>query len=225
MHLLVNNAGISGPSSSTEASSVSGIKEDLFNGIEFHEWDDTYRLNVAAVYFVTMAFWPLLKKASEAERGFSASVINISSISGITKESQNHFCYNSSKAATIHLTRMLARHLVPPSPYLFAQFLCCNLMVDGVQNPSQFNCSGDFPYALCWVELTVASEMTTDKDASDDKNQSTLEGQDSMPAKRAGNVVDMGRVALFLGSRGSEYLNGQIVAVDGGFLLEFPSAG
>ena len=98
-------------------------------------------------------------------------------------------------------------------------------MVDGVQNPSQFNCSGDFPYALCWVELTVASEMTTDKDASDDKNQSTLEGQDSMPAKRAGNVVDMGRVALFLGSRGSEYVNGQIVAVDGGFLLEFPSAG
>ena len=71
----------------------------------------------------------------------------------------------------------------------------------------------------------VASEMTTDKDALDEKNQSTLQGMDSMPAKRAGNVVDMGRVALFLGSRGSEYLNGQIVAVDGGFLLDNPSAG
>jgi NAD(P)-dependent dehydrogenase (short-subunit alcohol dehydrogenase family) len=67
--------------------------------------------------------------------------------------------------------------------------------------------------------------MTTDKDASDEKNQSTLEGMDSVPVKRSGNVVDMGRVALFLGSRGSEYLNGQIVAVDGGFLLDNPSAG
>lgn len=88
------------------------MKDDLFHGIEFHEWDDTYRLNVAAVYFVTMAFLPLLKKASEAEKGFSSSLINISSISGITKESQNHFCYNSSKAATIHLARLLARHFV-----------------------------------------------------------------------------------------------------------------
>ena len=67
--------------------------------------------------------------------------------------------------------------------------------------------------------------MTTDKDASNEKNESTLEGKDSMPAKRAGNVVDMGRVALFLGSRGSEYVNGQIVAVDGGYLLDLPSAG
>ena len=73
--------------------------------------------------------------------------------------------------------------------------------------------------------LTLASEMTTDKNASDEKNQSTLGSLDSVPAKRPGNVKDMARVALFLGSRGSEYLNGQIVAVDGGYLLAFPSAG
>jgi 2-dehydro-3-deoxy-D-gluconate 5-dehydrogenase len=77
---------------------------------------------------------------------------------------------------------------------------------------------------VAWVVLIIASEMTTDKDASDEKNQSTLE-LDSVPAKRAGNVIDMGRVALFLGSRGSEYVNGQIVAVDGGYLLDSPSAG
>lgn len=115
VHLLVNNAGIAGPTSKSEASDVTGIKEDMFSGIEFHEWDDTFRLNVAAVYFVTFAFLPLLKKATESEKGFSASVINTSSISGITKNNQNHFCYNSSKAATIHLTRMLSRHLVGPS--------------------------------------------------------------------------------------------------------------
>jgi len=66
--------------------------------------------------------------------------------------------------------------------------------------------------------------MTTNKNASDHKNESTLE-LDSVPAKRAGNVFDMARCALFLGSRGSEYLNGQIVSVDGGFLLDRPSTG
>jgi len=75
------------------------------------------------------------------------------------------------------------------------------------------------------LSLTLASEMTTDKNTSDEQNQSTLGKLDSVPAKRPGNVKDMARVALFLGSRGSEYLNGQIIAVDGGYLLAFPSAG
>ena len=112
IHLLVNNSGISGPSSKTEASHAQGIKEDLFAGSEFSEWDDTYRTNVAAIYFTTFAFLPLLKKATESEKGFSASIINISSISGITKNPQSHFCYNSSKAAAIHLTRLMAENLV-----------------------------------------------------------------------------------------------------------------
>lgn len=112
VHLLVNNAGIAGPFSKTEATDAQGIKEDLFQGSEFHEWDATYRLNVASQYFVTYAFLPLLRKATQSEKGFSASVINIASISGITKDSQNHLAYNSSKAASIHLTRLLARELV-----------------------------------------------------------------------------------------------------------------
>ena len=112
VHLLVNNAGIAGPFSKSEASDASGLKEDLYGGSEFHEWDSTYRLNVAAQYFVTYAFLPLLRKATQSEKGFSASVINIASISGITKESQNHMAYNSSKGASIHLTRLLAKELV-----------------------------------------------------------------------------------------------------------------
>jgi NAD(P)-dependent dehydrogenase (short-subunit alcohol dehydrogenase family) len=69
-----------------------------------------------------------------------------------------------------------------------------------------------------------ASEMTTGKDASDHKNESAL-GLDSVPAKRVGNGFDMARCALFWASRGSEYLNGQIIAVDGGYLLDNPSTG
>lgn len=195
IHLLVNNSGIAGPKSKSEASDTESFGEDLFTSSEFSEWDDTYRVNVTAAYFTTFAFLPLLKKGTESEKGFSASVINTTSISGLTKNNQNHFCYNTSKAGAIHLTRLLAQTLTEHR-------IRVNSIAPGI-----------FP-----------SEMTTDKNASDEKNQSTLEGIDSVPAKRAGNVIDMARVALFLGSRGSEYMNGQTIVVDGGYLLSNPSA-
>jgi hypothetical protein len=44
-------------------------------------------------------------------------------------------------------------------------------------------------------------------------------------ANRAGNVKDMARVALLLGSQGSEYVNGQIISVNGGYLLNHPRTG
>lgn len=65
---------------------------------------------MTSVHFTTFAFLPLLAAAKEvggaAEPG---NVINIASISGITHTSQGgQFSYNSSKAATAHLTRMMA---------------------------------------------------------------------------------------------------------------------
>ena len=60
--------------------------------------------------------------------------------------------------------------------------------------------------------------------SSDMKGQSILEGWQGAPAKRAGNVKDMARVILFLGSRGSDFMNGEVIAVDGGYLLAHPGA-
>ncbi|KAJ5267131.1 short chain dehydrogenase/reductase family [Penicillium angulare] len=57
---------------------------------------------------MTSAFLPLLQNGSEQEKGFSSTVINTTSISGIVKVSQHHFAYNASKAAAIHLTKMIA---------------------------------------------------------------------------------------------------------------------
>jgi len=43
--------------------------------------------------------------------GYSPSVVNITSISGIMKQAQDHFCYNAAKAAAKHLTLMLSTEL------------------------------------------------------------------------------------------------------------------
>lgn len=62
-------------------------------------------------YFTAVAFIPLLAAASTLRPNHTGSVINTSSMSGITRTTQHHFMYNVSKAADIHLTKLLAQEL------------------------------------------------------------------------------------------------------------------
>jgi NAD(P)-dependent dehydrogenase (short-subunit alcohol dehydrogenase family) len=56
-----------------------------------------------------MAFLPLLARGGTVTPGYSSSVVNVSSISGAMKgSSMGQFSYASSKAASTHLSRMLA---------------------------------------------------------------------------------------------------------------------
>lgn len=111
--ILINNAGISTSTFDTEAGSAEELKKALFDNEQatYEDWDAVYRTNVSQIYFMTTAFLPLLQRASESKRGWSAAVINISSISGQVKTTQHHPQYNASKAAAIHLTRMLANEV------------------------------------------------------------------------------------------------------------------
>jgi NAD(P)-dependent dehydrogenase (short-subunit alcohol dehydrogenase family) len=72
-------------------------------------WADTMKTNVAGVYYMSIAFLPLLAKGREVTPGYTSSVVNVTSISGFMKgNSAGQFAYASSKAAASHLTRMLA---------------------------------------------------------------------------------------------------------------------
>ncbi|TIA93925.1 hypothetical protein E3P96_04153 [Wallemia ichthyophaga] len=80
----------------------------------FADWTDPYAINVAAIYFTTAAFLPLLIAANKS-RGASGNVINVTSVSGIVKNSQNgQFSYNSNKAAAVSLSHQLALELARP---------------------------------------------------------------------------------------------------------------
>ncbi|KAK8023266.1 gluconate 5-dehydrogenase [Apiospora marii] len=108
--ILINNAGISTPTVSPESNSAEEMKRNLFDteNATFEDWRESYNTNVASLYFTTAAFLPLLQKSSEKHPGWSGTVINISSISGLIKTAQHHFAYNASKGAAVHLNRMLA---------------------------------------------------------------------------------------------------------------------
>lgn len=85
------------------------ISKTMMNNQTFDDWTWIYKVNVASYYFTSAAFLPLLCAAKDNGFSEAGSILNISSISGITKESQNgQFSYNASKAATISLTEQLA---------------------------------------------------------------------------------------------------------------------
>ncbi|KAH0533255.1 hypothetical protein TsFJ059_001842 [Trichoderma semiorbis] len=192
--ILVNNAGISGETFTTaEADSAEDLKKSLFESEKatFDDWLNVYRTNVAAVYFTTTALLPLLQTSTETHPGWSSTVINISSISGLVKTSQHHFSYNASKGAAEHLTRMMA-----------ADFAAAGLKIR-VNSIAP----GVFP-----------SEMTTEGSDEGQKSQldkSKYEGQ--IPANRPGKDEDMAQAVLFLA--GNQFVNGQRVVVDGGHTL------
>jgi len=191
--ILINNAGIALNTQQTEASSAGEMSRNLFQDENetFEMWTDTYRTNVPQLFFMTTAFLPLLQAAHQHNDNFSGTVINISSISGIVKTSQHHFAYNASKAAAIHLTTMLANEVTQ----------------NGLRIRINSIAPGVFP-----------SEMTAQE--SDDKQKSHIpreKYQDKVPAGRPGEDRDMANAVLFTAT--NQYLNGQTVTVDGGYVL------
>jgi len=115
IQLLVNNAGIARDDNTKfstngrpEVSDAEAISKHFLQSEE-QQWLDTFQTNVTGQYFMSMAFLPLLAKANTETPGYSSQIVNVSSISGAMKGSSNgQFAYASSKAASTHLSRMLA---------------------------------------------------------------------------------------------------------------------
>ncbi|TIB06959.1 hypothetical protein E3P89_04107 [Wallemia ichthyophaga] len=113
--LLINNSGVTTAKAHMDASdnSPEAISKRMMEQ-SFADWTDPYAINVAAIYFTTAAFLPLLIAANKS-RGASGNVINVTSISGIVKNSQNgQFSYNSNKAAAVSLSQQMALELARP---------------------------------------------------------------------------------------------------------------
>ncbi|RMY44374.1 hypothetical protein D0865_10598 [Hortaea werneckii] len=194
LDILVNNAGImSDKTITTEAQTPEEMKKNMFDDDKnsFQDWDDIYRTNVSQCYFMSTCFIPLLAKATQHTHGYSGTIINVSSISGQVKTSQHHPQYNASKAACIHLTRMLANEIAQNEIKIRV-----NTIAPGV-----------FP-----------SEMTAGSSGANQKSAIPKEKfEKKVPAARPGNDRDMASTLLFCAT--NTYLNGQTITVDGGYTL------
>lgn len=203
LHILVNNAGQVGPvsrflndPSAPERKDASTLGQALFDNESFDTWADLYKINTFSIFFVTNAFLGLLDKGSRGIEGYTSSVINITSISGITKLAQRHFCYNSAKSAASHLTKMLSTEYA----------------LKGI--PVRVNAIAPGVYE---------SEMTFSSITGEEFVNKVGNGIQPVPAKRAGTAQEMAGTAVYLASPAGCYTNGQEIVIDGGYLAVNPS--
>ena len=196
LHILVNNAGIWSAAHSPEGASADELKKHLFDPEDatFENWMQVYRTNTVAHYFMITAFLPLLQKGSEQQRGYASAVINISSTSGMINSSENHFPAGTCKAGTIQLTKVLVSEIARAG---------LKIRINSIA-------PGIFP-----SEITAkTSDPETQKSRLPEDYALTAD----IAARRPGNDDDMANVVLFLAT--NQYLFGQVIAVDGGYLLK-----
>ncbi len=91
VNLLVNNAGVSSAGYGekwTPAGDPQAVSDRMLSVDSFEKWSSIYKVNVSSLYFTSVAFLPLLCAARDHGYPEAGNIINISSISGITKGSQ-----------------------------------------------------------------------------------------------------------------------------------------
>jgi NAD(P)-dependent dehydrogenase (short-subunit alcohol dehydrogenase family) len=116
INVLVANSGTLGPQASTPITTTSTIADfqKAWGEVSFEEYDETFRVNVVAVWFTIVGFLGLLdegnKKGNVAQK---SQVITTTSIGGFNRAVPGGFAYGQSKAAANHLVKQLATNLVP----------------------------------------------------------------------------------------------------------------
>lgn len=193
LDILVNNSGIAGSTVNFSVDTAEELSKSLFNDDSFENWENVMRTNVTSAYFVSAAFLPLLNKSSETQKGWSATILNITSISGSVKITQHHPAYNCSKSAANYLTKSLANEL-----NLNNFKIRVNSIAPGV----------------------FGSEMTVGDSAPNQKSKIENDKYKSLPSSRPGEDKDMAQAALFLIL--DQYVNAQSVIVDGGEYTGIP---
>ncbi|KAK7730766.1 hypothetical protein SLS57_001597 [Botryosphaeria dothidea] len=163
-------AGISGTKAEPSEEHAQSLKDKLWNNETFEVWNDVYNADVTSVYFTTVAFLPLLQAGTDSHGHLSASVIVISSMSGIMRHAQGHFSYNAAKGGTVHLTKLMS-----------AEFQKVRVRVNSIA-------PGYFP-----------SEMTAKESGPDQKSHlpaENVQAKGHVPAQRAGSDEEMAQAVV-----------------------------
>jgi NAD(P)-dependent dehydrogenase (short-subunit alcohol dehydrogenase family) len=126
------------------------------------------------------------------EQKHGGSFINIASIDALRPSDRGLPVYDASKGAVVSLTKSMARELGPDGIRVNS-IAPGGIMTDGTMVQSR---SGG-EVSRAWLRKFMSR----------------------IPLGRMGVADDIGRVALFLASDLSAYVNGSLIVVDGGYLL------
>ncbi|MBM4463283.1 MAG: SDR family oxidoreductase [Chloroflexi bacterium] len=152
-------------------------------------WDSVHDTNLRSVFFYSQAAAQQMIKA-----GHGGKIINIASLEALHPSFQ-HAHYAASKGGVVALTKALALELAPH-----------RIMVNAIA-PGIIKTRG--------LEELLATLMPTEQ-SFEEKAQLFLP---RVPLYRVGEPDDVAKVALFLASAAADYITGETIVVDGGYLL------
>ncbi|WWC58600.1 uncharacterized protein I303_101143 [Kwoniella dejecticola CBS 10117] len=198
INVLINNHGVSLGHADPNAveQTPEALSKEMFENESFENWLDGYRINTASYYFTSFAFLPLLA-AAKTVGGYAepGNILNLGSVSGITKTSQKgQFSYNANKAATISLSHQLATEFARRN---------LNIRVNVI-------CPGYFPSGMNTMQGEYAG--------GSDESLTYARSKWGIPFGRAGNAVDYAQAIFSLIT--NQYMTGAELVIDGGWLLE-----
>ena len=215
INLLFANAGILGPKhgamlreSLKDGSSKPTVAE--FQKIMFEPPIDDFtfasHVNCSAVFYTAIAFLDLLD-AGNKQRNVAqdSQIIVTSSIAGFMRHLSAGFAYNSSKAATTHLVKMLSTYFAQAGFRIRA-----NVIAPGIY-PSEM------------TEQTTRSLQSFEGGREGAFKGAHVVGAEVSPSERTGSEEDFAGTILYLASRAGAYINGETLVTDGGRLSQLPA--
>ncbi|KAI2463844.1 NAD(P)-binding protein [Annulohypoxylon bovei var. microspora] len=164
----------------------------LFTDVEKDDFMKVFDTNVASVFLAAKHAAPAMCKTSSSKPASSGSIIGTASVAGL-RSNAGSTPYAASKAAVISLAQTLSYQLSGTDVRVNA--ICPGLIETGMTAPT-------FEAARARGTQRKIGQLN--------------------PLKRGAVADEVARVALFLASDESSYVNGQAWAVDGGLSAGHP---
>lgn len=156
-------------------------------------WDKVISINLKGTFLHAQAAARKMK-----DKGKGGKIINLASIDGL-HPTGNLVHYDSSKGGVVMMTKAMAKELGEH-----------NITVNAVA-PGGINTEGTAAMSEASVQQMMASGMT--------QEQIMQAFAARIPLGRMGVPDDIAKVVLFLASDMSNYMTGEVIVVDGGYLL------
>jgi len=157
--------------------------------VEEKLWNKVLDVNLKGTFMYAQA-----AAAQMIDTGRGGKIINLASVDGFHPNG-NATPYNASKGGVIMLTKALALELAPHK-------ILVNAVAPG---------SIKTPGTVSWGAAAIADGLTVE--------QLGKSFQGRIPLGRTGIPDDIAKVVLFLASAAADYMTGDTILVDGGYLL------
>mgnify|MGYP002852564540 CR=1 FL=1 len=170
--VLVNNAGV--------------CKLVTFEDMSDEERDFHFDINIIGTWNVTKSCLPYMKNRS-------ASIVNLSSVTGPMVADSGEVAYATTKAALLGFTKSLAAELVTDDIRVNA-IMPGYIRTPMVDNMAKISCPEDPESVVAGIAAAI-------------------------PMKRMGTIEELGELTAFLASNESSYITAQGIVIDGGSTL------